>query len=273
MMNVTTTFSRPLVAASAESRIDLLIDFQSAQEKPPRRPLNLSLVLDHSGSMAGKSLKQALRASSMLVDRLTPEDTLSVVIYDDTIKTIWAPRAVDDKAAIKKALNAVRAGGLTNLSGGWEEGCTHVSNMLMKGGVNRVLLLTDGQANRGITDQAKLVELARAQGSKGVATTTLGFGSYFNEDLLIAMADAAGGNFYFIQSPTDAAEVFNIEVEGLSAVAAQKLQVGLKPAPGVEIVSVLNAFPTRRDGQGIGVGVEGIAIERLPGGGHLGHRS
>ena len=254
-MNTTYTFSRAVVAAGAESRVDLLIDFQDAQEKPPRRPLNLSLVLDRSGSMAGKSLKQAIRAAKMLVDRLTAEDTLSVVTYDDTIKTIWKPTRVEDKGAVKAALDAVRAGGLTNLSGGWQEGCENVSSTLLKGGVNRVLLLTDGQANQGITNQGQLVKLVQEQASKGVATTTLGFGSYFNEDLLIAMADAGAGNFYFIQSPTDAAEVFNIEVEGLAAVAAQKLQVALQPAEGVEIVSVLNAFPTSRDGRKVSVTV------------------
>src|SRR6185312_8390938 len=125
---------------------------------------------------------------------------------------IVAPGPAADKDRIKGLLHRVLAGGCTNLSGGWLEGCKHVQKHGSREQVNRVLLLTDGQANMGIKDPKVLVETARQKAAEGVITTTLGFGSGFNEDLLIGMARASEGNFYFIESPEDVAQVFKIEL-------------------------------------------------------------
>jgi Ca-activated chloride channel family protein len=118
--------------------------------------------------------------------------------------------------------------------------------------VNRVLLLTDGQANVGITEPVKILEEVRKRAGAGVATTTLGFGSNFNEDLLIGMAAAGEGNFYFIESPDDAAGVFQIEVEGLASVAAQDLQAELKLAKGVR-ATVHNQYRMEDQADGLGI--------------------
>lgn len=229
-------------AAGTPGAVDLLVTFGADDDAPEaRRPLNLSLVLDRSGSMGGRKLAQAIRASKMLVDRLSENDTLSVVTYDDTVRTVQKPTRVTDKKAIKDILGKVRAGGITNLSGGWLEGCQHVRKGKDEISVDRVMMLTDGQANMGVTSHPELVKLAREQAEKGVVTTTLGFGNGFNEDLLIGMADAAGGNFYFIQSPEDAEQVFRIEVEGLSSVIARELVATVRPADGVTVADVLSS--------------------------------
>lgn len=236
------SLSHPVIAEGAESQIDVLVNFSSGEATVARRPLNLSLVLDRSGSMGGSPLRHAIGASKKLVDRLTPEDTLSVVIYDDSIDTILPPSKVEDQKAIKALIDKVRAGGITNLHGGWAKGCQHVKDKASKGTINRVLLLTDGQANVGETNTSKLIDYAAAESKNQVVTTTLGFGNYFNEDLLIGMADASGGNFYFIQATADAAEVFDIEVEGLATLLTRNLRVTFEPGPGVELVEVLNNY-------------------------------
>jgi Ca-activated chloride channel family protein len=194
--------------------------------------------------MAGTPLKQALGAVGALVDELGDQDRVSVVTYDDHVETIVPPGSAKDKARIHAALAKVRAGGCTNLSGGWLEGVKHVADHGGKDAVSRVLLLTDGQANVGITDPSVLIKTAGQKAAAGVITTTLGFGAGFNEDLLIGMARAAEGNFYFIQSPADVVQVFKIEIEGLSSVIGQNLEVSIAPQESVEHGWVLNAYRT-----------------------------
>lgn len=243
-MKATYSLSHPLIAAASPSIVDLIINFQAGetQNQTPRRPLNLSLTIDRSGSMAGQSLRYAIQAAQDLVDRLTADDFLSVVIYDDTPETILKHQQVKDKAAIRSLLGKIKAGGCTNLSGGWLMGCDNVKSQYTTERINRVLLLTDGLANIGVTDSRTLINTAREKAEQGIVTTTLGFGNGFNEDLLIGMANAAGGNFYFIQSPDDATDVFKIELESLTSVVAQNLTVTLQPDESVQIERIINNY-------------------------------
>ncbi len=254
-MQVTYALSQPIVAVGESIAVDLLIDFNAAQTAAiaTRRPLNLSLAIDRSGSMGGNPLRFAIQAAQQLVDRLTPEDYLSVVIYDDTAELILAHQPVIDRAAIKRLIGNIQAGGCTNLSGGWLLACDQIKSQQSPDRLNRVLLLTDGQANRGIADPRILINTAKTQAEAGIITTTLGFGSSFNEDLLIGIANAGEGNFYFIQSPDDATEVFRIELETLLAVVGQNLTVTLIPTAGVKFGNLLNNYRSQAQGEGLTV--------------------
>ena len=248
---VTSALSHPVVSAQGE--VDVVLRFSSATTETVRRPLNLSIVLDRSGSMGGTPLHAAIQAAKMVVDRLQPQDRLSVVTYDDEISTAVPSQLVTDPGSIKAALDRVTAGGLTNLCGGWLRGCDNVKNGRQPGTVDRVMLLTDGQANVGTTDTASITAKAVSIGEQGISTTTLGFGSYFNEDLLIAMAEGGRGNFYFIQSPELSKDVFYIEVEGLASLVADDLVVVLEPAAGVTVREVLNTYKTQKLSSGVSV--------------------
>lgn len=237
-------FAQSSLLENFASPNDVLLTFRVPSASAQRRPVNLSLVIDVSGSMGGSPLKHAIQAAKNVVDALDEHDFLSVVLYDDKVTTLIDPAKVTDKAALKAKLATVRAGGLTNLSGGWLQGTEHVKANAGADVVSRVLLLTDGQANVGITNDKVLIKTAAQQAESGVTTTTLGFGNGFNEDLLIGMARAAGGNFYFIQSADDAADVFGFELQTLKAVAAQNLKVTLNPAPGVSVSEVLGLHRT-----------------------------
>ena len=255
-MKANYSLSHSPIAVASQSTLDLIISFQAEDEtrnQAPRRPLNLSLVIDRSGSMAGTPLRFAIAAAQNIVERLTPEDYLSVVIYDDTPQTIVQHQLVQDKAAIRQAIGKVKAGGCTNLSGGWLMGCDRVKSQQSTERINRVLLLTDGQANAGITDSQVLINTAKQQAEQGIITTTLGFGTYFNEDLLIGMANAAGGHFYFIQSPDDASDVFRIELESITSVVAQNLTVTLQPEASVKIAGILNNYRSNIIGNNVEV--------------------
>ena len=102
---------------------------------------------------------------------------------------LLAPLAPVQEAPLRAAIAGLRPGGSTNLSGGWLRGL----EQLRPGGGGKVLLLTDGVANAGITDPGALAELARSAAREGVGTTTIGFGADFDEQLLTALADAGGG--------------------------------------------------------------------------------
>lgn len=245
MLQIAYQFSRPLIPINQITPIDLYIQFKpiTPSNSHKRRPLNLSIVIDRSGSMSGQPLKQAVNAARLLVEQLTPEDILSIVIYDDDVETVFEPQLVKNKDIIYTVLSKIRAGGCTNLSGGWLKGCEHVQTHQTPDKINRVLLLTDGQANVGVTDSKVLISTAQQKAQNDqVSTTTLGFGAHFNEDLLMGMARNANGNFYFIQTPEDLVQVFQIELESISSLIAQDLVVNLIPQHTVHIEQILNNY-------------------------------
>jgi Ca-activated chloride channel family protein len=214
-----------------------------------RIPLNLSLVLDRSGSMCGEKLQAARRAAAMLARRLDPDDTVSVVAFDDEVDVVAHPATGDAQEHLPDLIEAIECRGSTNLNGGWLRARDLVADHLREGGVNRVILLTDGQANVGILDPCKLVGLAKQGASAGVTTTTIGFGEDYDEDLLKAMADAGRGGTYYIEEADQAAGVFEEELEGLLSMAAQNVRVTVAPGSDAGSVKVLHDYPSHARGE------------------------
>jgi len=222
-----------------------------APDNQRRRPLNLSLVIDRSGSMGGEKIAFTRQSAQFLVQNLGAHDLLSVVLYNENVETLLPPEAVIHKDAINQRINQIKASGMTNLSGGWLQGCGLVAENIRPDYLNRVILMSDGLANRGITDQNRLVALARQKHEQNISTTTMGLGSDFNEDLLMAMADAGGGAFYFIESPEVAPIIFEEELRGLLSVVGQNLVVSVEPSDHVTSVNQLNAYNMHSDGKHI----------------------
>ncbi|MHC4777184.1 MAG: vWA domain-containing protein [Planctomycetota bacterium] len=235
----------PVLRAGPAQDLHVLITASAAAAAEERTPLNLGLVLDRSGSMRGSKIRSTLESARILVEHLSERDRLSIVFYDSEVETVLHPTAVKDRRAIMKVLEDVRPKGTTNLSGGWLQGLRLVEKARSKGSANRVLLMTDGLANRGITDAPSLKKVAEKSRSKGVITTTLGFGKGFNEDLLTGVATTSGGNFYFIQDPDDAPKAFSTELGELMGLAAQNLQGRIRFGPGVRFREILNPYPVR----------------------------
>ncbi len=209
-----------------------------------RLPLNLGLVIDHSGSMAGDKIAYTRQAAQFLVQNLSAHDTLAVVLYNHEVETLLPPQRLTNKDAVVQRIGAIKTGGTTNLSGGWLEGCNLVGQNLSEEQLNRVIVMTDGLANRGITDQSRLVALVQQQQEQGISTTTMGLGADFNEDLLMAMADAGGGAFYFIESPEVAPLIFQEELSGLLSLVGQNLTIQMKFSDHIDAVRQLNAYPS-----------------------------
>ena len=218
-----------------------------------RIPLNLSVVLDRSGSMVGEPLRQAKAAATLLVERLWPEDVVSVVAYDDVVETVAEAATGQDQEDVAERIRSIETGGCTNLSGGWLRGRELVAQKLREGGANRVLLLTDGRANVGLTDPEQLVGLCRAALDQGITTTTIGFGSHYDEVLLRRMAEGGGGSSYYIENPDQAPSVFAQEIEGLLSLSAQNLTVELRPAPVARLGIIHHRYPSAPLDRGVRV--------------------
>jgi Ca-activated chloride channel homolog len=214
-----------------------------APERENRVPINISIVLDRSGSMAGEKLEAAQEAAAFLVERLAPEDIVSVVAYDDHVETIVPPSTGTEQADAARSIRSIEVRGCTNLSGGWLRGRELVAQRIRAGAVNRVLLLTDGLANAGITDPARLCGLAGGGRSAGVTTSTIGFGEGYDEILLRGMADGGGGNSWYIERPDQAPGVFEEEIGGLLSLSAQNVAVEIHPSDAVQLVAVHNDYP------------------------------
>jgi len=252
-MDASIRIEHQLLAVETEHDVHCMLELDvPTGTEVERAPLHLALVVDRSGSMEGDRLDAARRCAAFLASRLRPSDELALVTYDDEV-TVDAPLARVDGPRLQDAIDRIRSGGMTNLSGGWLKGLEELRRA-QGDGIRRVLLLTDGLANQGIVDRDQLVQVAQ-RSAADASTTTIGFGEGFDEDLLGAIADASGASTYFVESPEAAPGIFAEEFDGLTSIVAQNLSVEIRPVDEVELVGVLNDYPSNEVPGGVQVSV------------------
>jgi Ca-activated chloride channel family protein len=203
-------------------------------------PLNLSLVLDKSGSMSGKKIQNLRQAAKLVVDRLGPEDTISIVAFSDRKYLIAKSQPVVDQQDLKRKIDRIRDGGGTAISGGMGQGLAELAKALSPDRVSRMLLLTDGQT---FGDEKQCLKQGKKAGASGIVVNALGLGDDWNEDLLDDIAEASGGVADFIDSPDKIVAFFEQAVKSMQDTVVQNSQLVLRLASGVTPRQVWQVLP------------------------------
>ena len=222
----------------------------AAAERPPA---NLVFLIDVSGSMQSPDklplLKNAFR---LLTDQMTARDRVSMVVYAGSSGVVLEPTPGDQKHKIRAAIDRLEAGGSTNGAEGIERAYQLAHDAQIKGGINRVVLATDGDFNVGVVNFEALVDMAERQRASGVAITTLGFGTgNYNDQLLERLADAGNGNYAYVDTLAEARKVLVTELSSTLFTIAKdvKIQVEFNPATVLEyrLIGYENRMLARED--------------------------
>jgi Ca-activated chloride channel family protein len=222
----------------------------AAAERPPA---NLVFLIDVSGSMQSPDklplLKNAFR---LLTDQMTARDRVSMVVYAGSSGVVLEPTPGDQKHKIREAIDRLEAGGSTNGAEGIERAYQLAQAAKIKGGINRVVLATDGDFNVGVVNFEALVDMAERKRAGGVALTTLGFGAgNYNDQLLERLADAGNGNYAYVDTLAEARKVLVTELSSTLFTIAKdvKIQVEFNPATVLEyrLIGYENRMLARED--------------------------
>ena len=202
-----------------------LMDINENEDNTSKKNLNLSIVLDKSGSMSGQPFEEAKKAAIMIIEKLRPSDSISVVAYDDNVDLVVPSIECVDKTNIIRAINSIHVGGATNLHGGWLMGAEQVALKKSNKSINRVLLLSDGNANTGLITSIDISRQCSQLSETGITTSTYGLGYDFNEDLMVKIANSGLGQSYYGQTSQDLMDPFNEEFQTLINTVATEIKV------------------------------------------------
>ena len=250
-LKIDAKWDKPVVSA-AGGQAALMLRISAGSAPLPsialRPAVNVAFALDCSGSMTGAKLDLAKRAAATAIGKLRPKDWAGLVAFDSSVHHVFPMTGASaaNKRVMTDAVARIHANSATNLSGGWLEAADGLAGAMAhdhnKGRVRRTILLTDGQANNGITSPNELAMHASALRRRGISTTTLGIGNDFDEVLLSSMAEEGGGNFQFIEHPNELPAFFEREMTEMLSVAAPALSLSLRVPPGAR-VELINPFP------------------------------
>jgi len=206
-------------------------------------PLNLCLILDHSGSMSGRPLETVKLAAGHLVDKLKPGDRLSVVVFDHRPQVLVANQLIEDANKIKRQINQLKPDGGTAIDEGLRLGIEEMAKG-KKDAISQAFLLTDGENEHGSNE--KCLKLAQLAAGYKLTLNSLGFGVHWNQDVLEKIADAGGGTLAYIEQPEQAVDVFSRLFNRMQSVGLTNAYLLFSLMPKVrlaELKPIAQVFP------------------------------
>jgi Ca-activated chloride channel family protein len=238
--------AQPVMKDGVAAKNYLRIGLAGCRPEPNqgRTPVNVALVIDRSGSMQGERIAQARAAAIMAVNRLQASDIASVVIFDDRIDVLVPAQPVTYPSLFTNLIERVQTRGSTAIHAGVLAGAAEVRKFKETGRLNRVVLLSDGQANVGPSKPGDFALLGRSLLAEGISVSTIGLGLGYNEDLMLALARASDGNHAFARDPSDLVAIFNREFNDVLAACAQTVAIDIELKPGVHPVRALSRDAT-----------------------------
>jgi Ca-activated chloride channel homolog len=239
-VNLRTTLGRPFLATVDTPQVAyLLLEVLPSQAVAQvRMPINVSFVLDHSGSMKGEKMDRVRRATARAFELLDAQDTASVVIFDHRTDVLIPAAPVTNVREAQQKISQIRDAGGTKIAPAVEKGLREID----KGGSNtirRMVLLTDGQTE----NEGDCLRQADEASRRGVPITALGVGKDWNEDLLIEMANRSSGTADYIDQPDKIVDYFQHTVQRAQATAIHNASLTLRLVQGVLPRAVWQVFP------------------------------
>jgi Ca-activated chloride channel family protein len=227
--------SQSVLAAGQDNRAYLRIKLEGLpyEEAVSRPPVNVSLVIDRSGSMAGAKIEQAKEAAILALSRLSRQDRVSVVAFDHRVEVVVPAGPFVDFEEMKRRIDAIRPGGQTAIYAAVRQAGQSVGEAASPESISRVILMSDGQANVGPSSPAELENLGRELGGQGIAVTTIGLGLDYSEELMTRLALASDGNHAFVENPEQLADIFNKEFGDVFSVVGRDVDVDIFCPDGV----------------------------------------
>jgi len=221
--------------ARGETFLMLELKGSDAENGKVAAPVNLSLVIDRSGSMRGTRLANAMNAAIAAVDRLHDGDVVSVLSFDTRTQVVVPPQTIAPgvRERIAADIRGISLGGDTCISCGIEDGMAQIERTVGK--VNRMIVLSDGEATAGVRDVPTFRSIAQRARDRGVAITTIGVDVDYNEKVMAAIAQESNGRHYFVENDAALSKVFEQEAEGLGATVASNVQATIELGPDVEL--------------------------------------
>lgn len=208
----------------------------AVNDRQDLRPLNLVLVIDRSGSMAAADKMSRVKQSLLrMISQLRETDVISIVIFDDEAEVLLPAQRIGNGAAVKQAIQQIEPRGSTNIHSGLMLGYREARKNLKPDATNRVILLTDGIANTGVTDPQQIVKDSLAFNDDGIDLSTIGVGLDLDRDLLRQLAKGGRGLFHFVADSQDIEKVFVKEVQSLISPVARRVQLEINYDPELEL--------------------------------------